>query len=704
MKKVDKGGITYGKSHDEGGIPVKNASTGQMLEVEGGEGIVNKRSMASDKKVKINGKEMTICEAVSELNQMEGGVKFSCDDVSHRQFIEEMALGGELERGIRTEKEHIQTLRKLYEKRITPNKAVKEIAEEHLQEDPKYYSKLSKMESKMSEGGYVKKKGFSIYHQSLGKTLDEVEDFVRRNGYTLGEFSRRIEHINYGTTWRSSAPCFDESGKEVNSIHVQIFRLETGRYELNMYFGKTRKSKNDVEHRYDNEPLPFFHGGTTNMEKQEKIKRIAEMKKNFVDKAKNGKKVDEAPQYPNFSKYDNFFQTAAKFQENYKLAVAAHEKTVAAGTKLKNDTSIPKQEKEKELNKLRQQLVEEKDNLKSVRKDLATLPTMNSPFYAPKLAEGGQIVDGLNAFNLRISKEVGTLTIKPIKEDVTIYKLPKTGFTIDWATGDKGELDDTKFGAFIGKRSLGNIVALRMSLDAFQNFVKESFIKIIGHKSNYAFQFYGHERYDAIGMFINFLRFHGNSTQFIENYNPTTQSVYSGSTGAVENSAPQQDLEDGLDKIAEALVSDANYYSILSLGAGNAMGTPFLTIKKKIIEAHIMPLDKLKIFANGFVQWKKINPDFNVWDEKLKEVCFFAYVALKKLDASAQFQLLETGDATFKVDLLNSLYKQMDVAFKNFNNAVTELVASGKFLGWNEFLGIESLGNKILFIVYLIKK
>ena len=47
MNKVKKGGITYGKSHAEGGIPVKNASTGDMLEVEGGEGIVNKRSMAA---------------------------------------------------------------------------------------------------------------------------------------------------------------------------------------------------------------------------------------------------------------------------------------------------------------------------------------------------------------------------------------------------------------------------------------------------------------------------------------------------------------------------------------------------------------------------------------------------------------------------------------------------------------------------------
>jgi hypothetical protein len=146
MKKVDKGGITYGKSHDEGGIPVKNASTGQMLEVEGGEGIVNKRSMASDKMVKLNGKQMSICEAVSHLNQMEGGVKFSCDDVSHRQFIEEMELGGELERGIRTEKEHIETLRKLYENRITPNEAIKEVAKEHIAENPHYYSDLAKME------------------------------------------------------------------------------------------------------------------------------------------------------------------------------------------------------------------------------------------------------------------------------------------------------------------------------------------------------------------------------------------------------------------------------------------------------------------------------------------------------------------------------------------------------------------------------
>ena len=166
MKRIKRGGITYGKSHAEGGIPVKNQSTGDMLEVEGGEGIVNKRSMASDKKVTLNGKEMTICEAVSQLNQLEGGVQFSCDDVSDQQFIEAMAKGGELERGIRTEQEHIKVLKDLYAKRITPKQASKRIASDHLKEDSRYYSKLAKMEGQMADGGKVSEKQLLIDYQN----------------------------------------------------------------------------------------------------------------------------------------------------------------------------------------------------------------------------------------------------------------------------------------------------------------------------------------------------------------------------------------------------------------------------------------------------------------------------------------------------------------------------------------------------------
>ncbi len=79
--KFDNGGLAYGNSHDNGGMPLVVKSTGQNIEIEGGEGVVNKRSMKIDKKVEFEGKKMTPCEVVSKINQMGGGVKFKCDDV-----------------------------------------------------------------------------------------------------------------------------------------------------------------------------------------------------------------------------------------------------------------------------------------------------------------------------------------------------------------------------------------------------------------------------------------------------------------------------------------------------------------------------------------------------------------------------------------------------------------------------------------------
>lgn len=77
----EKGGLAYGNSHDKGGIPLEVSSTGQKIEIEGGEGVVNKRSMQSTKKVEFEGKKLTPCEVVSKINEMGGGVKFKCSDV-----------------------------------------------------------------------------------------------------------------------------------------------------------------------------------------------------------------------------------------------------------------------------------------------------------------------------------------------------------------------------------------------------------------------------------------------------------------------------------------------------------------------------------------------------------------------------------------------------------------------------------------------
>lgn len=60
-------------------------------------------------------------------------------------------LGGELEKGIEAEKEHIGTAKKLYEHKITPEQSAENIAKEHLKEDPNYYTKLKR--AKLKTGG-----------------------------------------------------------------------------------------------------------------------------------------------------------------------------------------------------------------------------------------------------------------------------------------------------------------------------------------------------------------------------------------------------------------------------------------------------------------------------------------------------------------------------------------------------------------------
>lgn len=86
MSKRYRGELLKGPSHKEGGIPVEVADS-HMVEMEGGEGVVNKRSMSSKKTYNFEGEEATTCEIVSELNQKEGdGVAFDCDSVEGKKY------------------------------------------------------------------------------------------------------------------------------------------------------------------------------------------------------------------------------------------------------------------------------------------------------------------------------------------------------------------------------------------------------------------------------------------------------------------------------------------------------------------------------------------------------------------------------------------------------------------------------------------
>jgi hypothetical protein len=71
------GGVLVGKRHSEGGIKAINKSTGQPLEMEGGEVVLTRGAVSNPKKYLFEGKEMTTREISSKLNVDGGGVAFA---------------------------------------------------------------------------------------------------------------------------------------------------------------------------------------------------------------------------------------------------------------------------------------------------------------------------------------------------------------------------------------------------------------------------------------------------------------------------------------------------------------------------------------------------------------------------------------------------------------------------------------------------
>ena len=76
--------------------------------------------------------------------------------------------------------------------------------------------------------------GYEIYHNTLSSVLDEVERYVQSKGYEVGDYFPLINHVSYGTTEKTDLEML-KSGKIANNLKIQIYRMESGKYELNCY-------------------------------------------------------------------------------------------------------------------------------------------------------------------------------------------------------------------------------------------------------------------------------------------------------------------------------------------------------------------------------------------------------------------------------------------------------------------------------------
>ena len=73
------GGVLVGKRHSEGGIKAINKSTGQPLEMEGGEVVITRKAVSDNTKREFEGQMLTNKEILSKINESGGGVKIFGD-------------------------------------------------------------------------------------------------------------------------------------------------------------------------------------------------------------------------------------------------------------------------------------------------------------------------------------------------------------------------------------------------------------------------------------------------------------------------------------------------------------------------------------------------------------------------------------------------------------------------------------------------
>jgi len=179
-------GYLVGRTHAEGGIKAVNKSTGQPLEMQGGEVVITAPAVSDNTKREFEGKMMTNREILSTINEKGGGVSFAKDgmeipkSIKHtgasykyggktmtdQEIMTSMNSGGHLADGFSlrdiadihqvplTElKKQVRLGMKAESEHTSSKREQMKIVKDHLFENPKYYTLLEK--AGLKNGGRV---------------------------------------------------------------------------------------------------------------------------------------------------------------------------------------------------------------------------------------------------------------------------------------------------------------------------------------------------------------------------------------------------------------------------------------------------------------------------------------------------------------------------------------------------------------------
>lgn len=81
-------------------------------------------------------------------------------------------------------------------------------------------------------------KNYEIYHKTLNSAISQIEKYAMARGFDPIEFGMfDVQHVGYGETKRINMPLTINGAPTKKMINAQIYRMDNGTYELNMYIG-----------------------------------------------------------------------------------------------------------------------------------------------------------------------------------------------------------------------------------------------------------------------------------------------------------------------------------------------------------------------------------------------------------------------------------------------------------------------------------
>lgn len=98
-----------------------------------------------------------------------------------------------------------------------------------------FKKRLQELASILSE-----EKNSDIYFETLSQALDKILEKATKNGYEIEDQEREfflfgIGGIGYGETKKGSFNLLKDGKLTKKKLQVQIYRMDSGRYELNQY-------------------------------------------------------------------------------------------------------------------------------------------------------------------------------------------------------------------------------------------------------------------------------------------------------------------------------------------------------------------------------------------------------------------------------------------------------------------------------------